>query len=378
MEFYLKHFDVNVLHFSATMDTSSPDIEILWQSEEAWRLPLDLDVKNLSSWLRRRTIPKNRAFVHELLAKQGLSLNRPMGILLACKGLSLNDCYWVTTVDDTATFAQVNLYANNLSRVLAQVAFTGYGSQERPSLASSPEFTTDGMLPKCWRRQSGVVSLWKGATTGASNTGYEPYSEFYAAQIADAMGFDVVQYNLSKWKGQLCSTCPLFTSQDRAFIPVGRLVTSGGLGAVKTYYATLGETFTHALEDMLVLDALICNTDRHFGNFGVLVDTQTNQIVAPAPLFDHGNALFNFARGEYWESTESLDKYIATLYPNVYDDFLGTAKEVLRPDHHKGLRKLLTFQFKKHPAYNLPTKRLKAIEKQIQKRASVLLESNET
>ena len=46
-----------------------------------------------------------------------------------------------------------------------------------------------------------------------------------------------------------------------------------------------------ALEDMLVFDAIICNTDRHYGNFGVLVDNKTNAIAAPAPLFDHGNSL---------------------------------------------------------------------------------------
>ena len=79
---------------------------------------------------------------------------------------------------------------------------------------SSPEFTTNGMLPKCWRRVSGKVYLYKDGTEGASNTGFEPYSEFYAAQVAQAMGINAIPYNLSKWKGRLCSTCELFTSKD--------------------------------------------------------------------------------------------------------------------------------------------------------------------
>jgi hypothetical protein len=53
---------------------------------------------------------------------------------------------------------------------------------------------------------------------------------------------------------------------------------------------------------MFVFDAIICNTDRHFGNFGVLVDNKTNKIVAPAPLFDHGNSLFNYAAGDDLDS----------------------------------------------------------------------------
>lgn len=47
------------------------------------------------------------------------------------------------------------------------------------------------------------------------------------------------------------------------------------------------------LREEIENDVIVCNTDRHFGNFGFLVDNRTIQIVAPAPLFDHGNALFN-------------------------------------------------------------------------------------
>ena len=60
----------------------------------------------------------------------------------------------------------------------------------------------------------------------------------------------------------------------------------------------MGDKFVNALNEMLVFDAVICNVDRHFGNFGVMVDNRTNTIVSPAPLFAHGNSLFNFAGGE--------------------------------------------------------------------------------
>lgn len=66
---------------------------------------------------------------------------------------------------------------------------------------------------------------------------------------------------------------------------------------MREYYQKLGAEYVDALNDMLVLDAVICNTDRHYGNFGLLIDNHTNQITAPAPLFDYGNSLFNFAVG---------------------------------------------------------------------------------
>lgn len=376
MNFVLKHYDTPLLRFSASMDSIDPGIEILWYDDQRKHLlPLDLELspESVGRWLRHRTIPKNRAYVHALLAKCGLNLNRPMSIIKVCKALSLNDCYWVVEEGDNGTFAKNNLYENPFSNALAALAFTGYGSSLRSSLRSSPEFTTNGMLPKCWRRVDGKVTLYKGGTMGASNTGFEPYSEFYAAQVAAAMGIRAVPYGLSKWKGVLCSTCELFTSIDVAYLPVGRLVTQGGLPAVTEYYERLDKPYVDALHEMLVFDAVICNVDRHFGNFGFLIDSRSNQIMAPAPLFDHGNSLFNFAGTDCWEREEALEEYVQTLLPCVYDDFIGTAKRVLDAQLKQMLRKLLDFRFKKHSRYNLPEKRLRMMERQIQKRARMIL-----
>lgn len=139
------------------------------------------------------------------------------------------------------------------------------------------------------------------------------------------------------------------------------------------YYERLGEPFVDALREMLVFDAVICNVDRHFGNFGFLIDSRNNQIIAPAPLFDHGNSLFNFAGTDCWEREEGLEEYVQTLMPCVYDDFIGTAKQVLDAPMKQKLRRLLDFRFKKHTRYNLQEKRLRMIEGQIQKRARMIL-----
>ena len=139
------------------------------------------------------------------------------------------------------------------------------------------------------------------------------------------------------------------------------------------YYERLGDPFVDALREMLVFDAVICNVDRHFGNFGFLIGSRSNQIIAPAPLFDHGNSLFNFAGTGCWEREEGLEEYVQTLMPCVYDDFIGTAKQVLDAPMKQKLRGLIDFRFKKHIRYNLSEKRLRMIEGQIQKRARMIL-----
>ncbi|MBR3268867.1 MAG: XRE family transcriptional regulator [Oscillospiraceae bacterium] len=377
MNYEIRHCDTPLLRFSATEDTARPEIEILWVNDDARQLiPLDLTVspEGVASWFSHRTIPKNRAYVHNFLSKCGLNLNRPMSIVRVSKALSLNDCCWVVEEGFAGSFDKYNLYDNRFSRILSLIAFTGYGSSVTTSLMSSPEFTTNGMLPKCWRRIDGRIQLFKGGTTGASNSGNEPYSEYYAAQIAETLGIRAIPYGLSNWKGELCSTCELFTSKDYAFLPVGRLVTRGGMAAVREYYQKLGTEYVDALNDILVLDAVICNTDRHYGNFGLLIDNKTNQIAAPAPLFDHGNSLFNFAVGGDLQDADSLAAYADSLVPAVYDDFIGSAKSVMTKRHKDALRKLLNFRFKRHPRYNLPDERLMLIEKEIQRRARLLLD----
>ena len=340
-------------------------------------LPLDLvapTAPGIESWIRHRAIPKNRAYVNSLLATMGLSLNRPMDIIRVSKGLSLNDCYWVTEEDFDGQFDKYNLYDNRFSRILGLIAFTGHGSSNVPELLSSPEFTTNGMLPKCWRREKGVIKLYKGGTEGAANTGNEPFSEYYASQIAEILGVNAIPYALSVWKGKLCSVCTLFTSKELSFVPVGRIVRTGGMSAVRAFYESLGENFTKALNEMIVFDAVIFNTDRHYGNFGFLVDSKTNQIVAPAPLFDHGNALLNYAWGDDLLNESNMWKYANTLLPSVYDDFVSEAKTVLTHEQKNHLRKLLDFRFKRHSRYNLPNKRLSLLEETVSHRVRDLLD----
>lgn len=282
MRYIVKEFDKPLLIFSADMNSSNSNLQIekIYEENDAF-FPLNLTVSNggLESWLKHRVIPKNRAYVDALLSKTGLSANRPLGIIAVCKGLSLNDCYWVDSADNESSFAKVNLYDNRFSTILASIAFTGYGSSVRSSLFSSPEFSTNGMLPKCWRRINGKIYLYKGGTSGFSNTGFEPYSELYAYQIAKAMEINAIRYTLTKdLKKSLCSKCELFTSKDYSYMPIGQLVRKGNMEAIREYYQTLGQSFVDALDDMIIFDALICNVDRHLGNFGVLVNNVTNQI----------------------------------------------------------------------------------------------------
>ncbi|MBQ7581121.1 MAG: hypothetical protein IJU39_07440 [Clostridia bacterium] len=125
---------------------------------------------------------------------------------------------------------------------------------------------------------------------------------------------------------------------------------------------------------MIVFDAVIFNADRHYGNFGFLVKSETNEIIAPAPLFDHGNSLFNFAGRDNLTDEKALSKYASTVLPRVCDNFVTEAKAVMTHEMRNKLRKMLDFEFIKHNRYNLPKERLALIETVVHNRVRELLD----
>lgn len=373
--YVLRLYDTDLLSFSLSeqgIEGLKAQIHSIDEEDRAL-FPLDLELTDdgLVKWLQRRVIPKNRAYVAEILKTFGLSVNDTKGIIDVCKGLSLNDSYWVVPQGFTGTFAQYNLYENRFSEILSLVAYTGIG-QSDAAFTTSPELTTNGMLPKAWRFIEGEgIYLYKGGTFGAANTGNEPYSEFYASQVAQAMGLDAVAYELENWKGILASRCKLFTDINTAYIPIGRIVREGGLKACLEYYRQLGPEAYEQIKSMLVFDAMIYNEDRHFGNFGVLRDNHTGKVTSAAPVFDNGMSLFNFAMPEDFQDLDSYAKTRGTAYGVSFE---SVCQEVMGPIQARQLRKLIGFTFHRHPRLNWPEYRLEAIERHLQKRVRQLLE----
>lgn len=374
MKFKLKQYDITLIAFEYIdkgLDGRFCEITYI-NKEKEYLFPIGLKVsgEGILSWLERRVIPKNREFVDNILFKIGLSQQNTMEIIKISKGLSLTDCYWIVEEDFNGTFKEYNLYENKFNTDLSLVALTGYGKVKKQDFISSPEFITNGMLKKSWRKdKDGNIYLYKGGTSGGSNTGKEPYSEFYASQIAKKLELDYVEYGLSKWKKTLCSTCKLFTSLEFSYVPIYEFVNKMSLKKVGEYIKDLDEKFYDSFVDMLLFDAIICNTDRHYGNFGFLVDNKTNKPVKFAPIFDNGLSLFNYAADI---DLENIEKYASRRLSSYGVTFLEVVKVFIIEEQKKKLKNLKNFKFEKHLNYNLSMKRLRKIELFINKRKKEL------
>ena len=253
----------------------------------------------LARFLESRRIPKGRAYLEEVLRPYGLAPSDTKGIIDLSRGVSVNDAYSVVPADDDIPFREYNLFDNDFDEVLQVIAYTGAIPQGVVGTGRPSDLTPSGAFPKTWRKVDGKLVLYKaGSIMAAPNYGYEPYAEQLAWQVARAGGFRAVAYDLAEWQGKICSTCELFNGPDTAFVPfelclpadVARLC---DFEMALTYFGDLSEGAAEDFRSMAVFDALIANTDRHSGNFGVLRDNRTGRVLATAPLFDHNVSLFS-------------------------------------------------------------------------------------
>lgn len=374
--FVLKKKDEILIKFDYASTASSGGEAVIKRvlTHDKAQLPYGFDNSDewLTKWIQRRFIPKNRQFVYKLMNSLDININETVSLLTITFGLSLTDDYWILPEDQSdLRWKDYNLYQNEFSETLARVAFTGYDVKVA-GIASSPEFTTDGALPKCWRRVNGEVFLYKGGTSGSINAGLEPYSEFYAAQVAEALGINYVPYKLEYWHNSISSVCPLFTSEDVSFIPM-HVAFPGVQGTQILNTGTLMGLYREMV-DLLLLDCLILNHDRHLGNFGVLRDNSTGTLLGMAPAFDNGMSLAHQAWGD--DFTDLEGKYFAPRSFTFLDLSLNQIpliRSLFDSEHKKKLRSMLGFSFKMGKKYNLPPERIKYIEEIVRNQARKLL-----
>ena len=141
-----------------------------------------------------------------------------------------------------------------------------------------------------------------------------------------------MRYDLDVYHDQLISKCDLFTSENIGFAKASRIFgQKKRIVDLLEYYEKLGSG--DAFRRMCVLDALILNPDRHYGNFGVWFDTDTMQVAKMAPVFDHNKSLFPEL------DEDELARPVLHCVSRPGPDFVSTAKSLLTDDIRADLKK---------------------------------------
>lgn len=144
-EYILKLYNTELIRFTAETDkfgilnVSIQDVNEQFRSLFPMSLVVEITPDAVKEWLKARTIPKNRQFVNEILATVGLTVGDTLGIIDICKGLSVNDSFWVDEVGNEQRYEDINLFTNELDEALAMVAYTGITTSQKHKVGLSTE-----------------------------------------------------------------------------------------------------------------------------------------------------------------------------------------------------------------------------------------------
>ena len=330
---------------------------------------------SVQKWLENRTPPKHRAFMDRLL--EVMQLETTKAIIDYSKGLSLTDTLWVVPEGSNLKWENVSLFRNEFDETIAKIAFDG-GLWGRAFSTTSPEFGTDGMLPKCWIRRDGKIQLMKGGLSGGYNTGHEPCAEVMSHQVLAKLGYNHVEYSMgvrtriSEWTKQPekygVSYCDLFTTEQEMLLPIHMVFEFNSMREL------LEETAKYDMVDdlasILVFDYISLNNDRHAGNIGVILDADTFEMKRIAPIFDNGYGML-----AQWMPDMTYEYYERPREPKLYGSFENGAiwgKRLLGNKHN--VERMIDFEFDRSALLLETDERIDGIEKWFHERVRKFLE----
>ncbi len=298
MEYTLMHKNIPVLDFDLDELTSS--VLKIGAIYHPAHLPVgtasqrgEVDRAALNAWWIGRSIPASRSGVRKAL--ETLNLANTQMLLTRCFGLSLSDQYWVKPQGSGLQWERINFFTNSFSEDIGNVLLGKQAGSANLDFRS-PDNTSDGFLKKRWKIIDGKRCLLK---AGSNPFMQQPFNEVVASLVAGRLDIPHIPYTLMWDDGVPYSVCEDFVSPDTELVSAWRVMQSrkkNNSTSLYQHYLNCCETLgipgvKHAVDQMIVLDYLIANEDRHQNNFGVIRNAVTLEWIGAAPVFDSGSSL---------------------------------------------------------------------------------------
>ncbi|RZT01048.1 HipA domain-containing protein [Cuneatibacter caecimuris] len=297
--YILMHKDIPVAEIR--LDSATASVSAVGEIFAPSHVPVGIPVKKgkidraaLNEWWRGRAIPASRVGLARALEK--LKIASPQVLLDKCLGLSLSDQYWICPAGRKMAWSDVNFFENAFSEDVGNALFGHPVPGEGVSLMS-PDNTSDGWLKKKWMIINGKRCLLK---AGSGATQQEPYNEVLATIIMERLGIPHVAYTLTMQEDYPYSVCEDFITSDTELVTAWYIMQSQPKPnhvSVYQHYLDCCEKqgipgIRDSLDQMLTLDYLILNEDRHRNNFGAVRNAGTLQWIGAAPVYDSGTSLW--------------------------------------------------------------------------------------
>ncbi len=244
------------------------------------------NITNFNYWCATRVLTLDRKYAKEILNSigmlQAVTDKDRAEIALSYRCASLTDVFWVKMQKEKVFFDEVNLYENHLENTFIDIALRGKQyTVQNESLAR--DLSTNGCFPKAWQRINGGFRLLKDGGGDAVER------ELLASQICRCFDVPQVLYERDYFDGEKVSVSGNITSKEYSIASMESFeiyAVNHGI-ETKKYILSLDR---HSYYMMNIIDYLIGNTDRHWGNWGLLVRNSDNKPIRLHDLMDFNQA----------------------------------------------------------------------------------------
>lgn len=242
-------------------------------------------ITDVINWLNKKVFNMSRSNAKKIANALNLSQTDSTEYWQYSNALSLTDCYWIQFENENKQWKNINLYENNLDKIVAEIALTGNSHLRITSKVNTPEVLTDGVNPKCWIKRNNKSYLLKGSRNLIVP---KVEVEILVSDILDKLEINHIKYN----KEDNYSICENMTNLNLSRCAMDEYLTYCSINNINPQ-DTLSN-YTKDFANMVIVDYLINNWDRHGANWGIYYNPNTGKEISLHPLFDHNNSLLIF------------------------------------------------------------------------------------
>lgn len=235
------------------------------------------------TWLKMRYSSNTNSIARAL---KGISFGQGNRVSINRQtfALSLSDCYWIKDSGMLLRFEQVSPYYVDFWRGGCDY-FGG----------SIPTLYVDGYMDKEWVNRDTLVKYGDGI-----------FNEIKAIDACELCGINVVEAGVLKNSAGIDCLAVNNMTSPRVMLETAEM--SGMLDPDDFDENTILQLFKLTGVQMLTIDAIVGNGDRHAGNFGMFRDTETGNYLGQATLYDFDHA---------FDSNRSNDLLIRRLVDSI-------------------------------------------------------------
>lgn len=296
---------------------------------------IDTRLNNLNNfyyWCASRVLTLDRKYAKEILNAIGASLKMTdrerACIAISYHCLSILDVFWVKDKAEKRKFTDLSVFRHSLSNAFVDVCLRGkaitiQNSEFYVSLNQAADLGTPGVAPKAWIRENDTLYLYKAGDIR------DIKAELLASIIIECFNVSSVKYEEAVYKDIMASKCRLITSEEKGIVPAEYVEIYCANKEIDLYSFTLKkDKYNYYM--MIILDYLIGNIDRHWGNWGFYVNNETNRLEGLYPLMDFNKAFlaYDTIEGAVCQTiNKKMSQHDAALYA-IKQVGLNQTKEV--------------------------------------------------